>query len=173
MLYQYPLEALARHRGRGRGRQLEFARDARRIVVDNDDAIFEAHEQGLAIFSAHEDAFAAQARLLREVYGDFVELRTPRVRVIPGDPPQEPIMHVRVAARSKFAPRVRAELRARGALLIEHCTRGALEVFRAEAPLKSLLGLPARLDAITEGTAERVIRLVRYAPVVMPPQPAA
>lgn len=81
-------------------------------------------------------------------------------------------MHVRIAARSKYGHRVRAELRARGALLIEHCTRGTLEVFRAEAPLKSLLGFPARLDAMTEGAAERVIRLVRYAPLEMP-HPAA
>ena len=172
MLYQYPLEALARRRAARS--QFEFARDARRVLVDTDDAIFEAHEQGLAIFTAHEEALATPLRLLREIYGDFVEVRSPRVRVIPGNPPQEPIMHVRVAARSKFGYRVRAELRARGALLIEHCTRGSLEIFRAEAPLKSLLGFPARLDALTDGAAERVIRLVRYAPLVMPPPlPAA
>jgi hypothetical protein len=171
MLYQYPLEALARRRATTS--QLDFARAARRVLVDSDDAIFEAHEHGLAIFTANEDALAAPVRVLREMYGDFVEVRRPRVRIIPGNPPQQPVMHVRITARSEFALRIRAELRRRGARLLEHCSRGSIETLRAEAPLASLLGLPARLDAITDGTAVHAIRLVRYAPLSAPPLPAA
>ena len=171
MLYQYPLEALARRRSTAS--QFDFAVAARRVLVDTDDAMFEAHPQGLAIFTANEDALAAPARLLREMYGDFVELRKPRVRVIPGDPPQQPIMHARIATRAPFAPRVRAELRARGAVLLEHCTRGSTEIFRAEAPLAALLGFPAWLHALTGGTADHAIRLVRYAAMEGAPPPAA
>jgi hypothetical protein len=171
MLYQYPLEALARRRATTS--QIEFARAARKLLVDSDDAMFEAHEHGLAIFTANEDALAAPAMLLRETYGDFVEVRRPRVRIIPGNPPQQPIMHARITARVDFSLRIRSELRRRGARVLEQCTRGSIDVIRAEAPLASLLGLPARLDAITEHTADHAIRLVRYAPMPFAPRPAA
>lgn len=171
MLYQYPLESLARRRATTS--QLDFAKQAQRILVDSDDAMFEAHEHGLAIFTANEDALAAPARLLREMYGDFVEVRRPRVRIIPGNPPQQPIMHARITARVEFSLRIRSELRRRGARLLEQCTRGSIEVIRAEAPLASLLGLPARLDAISDGSADHAIRLVRYAALPFAPRPAA
>ena len=171
MLYQYPLESLARRRATTS--QLDFARAARRILVDSDEAMFEAHEHGLAIFTANEDALTAPAKVLREVYGDFVELRRPRVRVIPGNPPQQPVMHARITARGEFSLRIRAELRRRGALLLEHCSRGSIDVIRAEAPLASLLGFPARLGEITGGSAAHAIRLVRYAAMPFAPRPAA
>ena len=171
MLYQYPLESLARRRATTS--QLDFARDARKMLVDSDDAMFEAHEHGLAIFTANEDALAAPAKVLREMYGDFVELRRPRVRVIAGNPPQQPIMHARITARREFSLAIRAELRRRGALLLEHCSRGSIEIIRAEAPLASLLGLPARLDELTRGSAAHAIRLVRYAAMPVAPRPAA
>jgi hypothetical protein len=171
MLYQYPLESLARRRATTS--QFDFAREARRVMIDSDEAIFEAHEHGLAIFTANEDALARPARLLREMYGDFVEVRKPKVRVIPGNPPQEPVMHVRITARGEFGPAIRSELRARDARILERCVRGSIEILRAEAPLRSLLGLPGRLRDLSDGTAVHAIRLVRYAPVVAPPLPAA
>lgn len=171
MLYQYPLETLARRRATTS--QIDFARAARRVLVDSDDAAFEAHDHGLAIFTANEDALAGPVRILRDMYGDFVEVRRPRVRLIPGDPPQQPIMHVRITTRAEFGPRVRSELKARGAKLLEHCVRGRTEIIRAEGALQPLLGLPARLDAITDGTAAHAIRLVRYAPLGHPTRPAA
>ena len=171
MLYQYPLETLARRRATTN--QADFARAARRVLVDTDDAVFEAHDHGLAIFTANEDALAAPVHLLRDMYGDFLEVRRPRVRMIPGDPPQEPIMEARVTTRTEFGARIRSELKARGATLLEQCVRGRVEVIRAEGPLHALLGLPARLDAITDGTAAHAIRLVRYAPVSTPTPPAA
>ena len=50
MNYQYPLETLAR-KPSARS-QIDFAREARRIFDDTDDALFEAHDHGLAIFAA-------------------------------------------------------------------------------------------------------------------------
>lgn len=171
MLFQYPLEALARRRATTC--QIDFARAARQVLVDSDEAIFEAHEHGLAIFTANEDALAAPAMLLHQMYGDLVEVRRPRVRIIPGNPPQQPIMHARITARVDFSLKIRSELRRRGARLLERCTRGSIEVIRAEAPLAALLGLPARLDAITAGSADHAIRLVRYAAIPFAPRPAA
>ena len=171
MLYQYPLETLARRRATKH--QADFAREARRVLVDTDDALFEAHDHGLTIFASNEDALAGSVRELREMYGDFLEFRRPRVRMIPGDPPQEPIMHARVTTRTEFSPAIRSELKARGAKFLEQCVQGRVEVIRAEGALQALLGLPARLDTITDGTAAHSIRLVRYAPAWKPTRPAA
>jgi len=171
MLYQYPLESLARRRATRS--QLDFAKQARRVLVDTDDAMFEAHDHGLAIFAANEDALGAPVRVLREVFGDFVEVRRPKVRMVPGDPPQEPVMHVRITARADHEIPLLAELRARGARVIEQCVRGRVWIARAEAPLASLLGLPERIEAITDATATHSIRLLRYAPLPAPPRPAA
>jgi hypothetical protein len=171
MLYQYPLETLARRRATTS--QIEFARAARRVLPDTDDALFEAHDHGLAIFVANEDALAAPVRVLRELYGDFVEVRRPKVRCVPGNPPHEPIMHVRVTTRLDRAPAVVSELRARDIRVLERCIRGRIEIVRGEGPLASLLGFPKKLAALTDDTATHDIRLVRYAPVRTLPPPAA
>ena len=163
MYFQYPLEALARKRATMK--QLEFARQARRILSDSDEVTFEAIDRGLAIFAAHEDAIEAPKRILQQVYGDDIEVRRPRVRYMPGDPAHEPVMHVRIAARRGDAPGLVRELRRRGARVLEECLRDRLFIVRAEAPLASLLGLPARIEALCDGMASHSIRLVRYAPV--------
>ncbi len=170
MLYQYPLESLARRRATTS--QLDFAKQARRMLVATDDATFEAHDHGLAIYAANEDALHEPVRILRETYGTFLDVRRPRVRYVRGNPPQEPIMHARITTRADYSIGVLAELRARDARIVEHCVRGRVVILRAEAPLARLLGLPARLDTITDGTAAQAIRLLRYAPVPESTSPA-
>lgn len=171
MNFQYPLETLARKPAAGS--QIDFAREARRVLDDSDDALFEAHDHGLAIFAAHEEALERPMQLLRDLYGDGVEVRRPKVRYLPGEPPHEPIMHVRVAVRRDYADAVVRELRRRGARIVEECLRARIAIVRAEAPLALLLGLPALLDVMTGGNAVPTIRLLRYAP--LPPEllPAA
>ena len=163
MYYQYPLETLARRKRSAS--QIDFARQARSALQDTDELLARPLEAGLALFAANEDALVEPARILRDIYGDFVEVRSPRVRVIPGEPDQEPVMAVRVAARGEHAGAIVGELRRRDALILEECLRGRVFIVRAEAPLARLLGLPAAVRAITGGTAEPAIRLVRYAPV--------
>ena len=163
MYYQYPLEALARRKRAAS--QLDFARQARVALQDTDELLARPLAAGLALFAANEDALEEPARILRDIYGDFVELRSPRVRLIPGEPEQEPIMAVRVTARAEHSGAVVGELRRRGARILEECHRGRVFVVRAEAPLALLLGLPAAVRAITDGTADPSIRLVRYAPI--------
>ena len=165
MYFQYPLETLARKRASVR--QIDFAREARRVLADTDEVVFQPLDLGLAILAANEDALEEPRRILREMYGDFVEVRDPRVRYMPG--PHEPIMHVRITAKRDNAPAILRELRNRGARLLEECTRNRVYVVRAEARLATLLGLPARLDEITEGLAMHSIRLIRYAPVLEDP----
>ena len=171
MHYQYPLETLARRRSTTS--QIDFAREASRTLADSDELLFEPYEHGLAIFAANEDVLEAPRRILREIYGDFVEVRQPQVRYIPGEPPQEPLMSVRITVRAESLGRVLAELRSRSARIIEQCIRGRIVIVRAEAPLADLLGLPARLADITDGTATHSIRLLRYVVVDRDPLPAA
>lgn len=171
MHYQYPLETLARKRGTVS--QLEFARQARGALFDTDEAIFEAHGHGLAIFAANEDAIEGPARILRQIYGNAVEIRRPKVRFMPGEPPQEPIAQVRITTTTRFAFAVVAELRRRQARILEKCERRRVFVVRAKAPLAALLGLPAALDAIAGEEAVHAIRLLGYAPLEPDPGPVA
>jgi hypothetical protein len=163
MHYQYPLESLARKRATAH--QADFARQAQSMLTDSDEVIFEPLDRGLAIFAAHEEALEHPKKILQHAYGDFVELRGPKVRYMPGEPAHEPIMHVRISARRSHSLAVLWELHRRNARILEECCRGNAFIVRAEAPLASLLGLPARLDEITEGLATHSIRLTRYAPV--------
>src|SRR5688572_25104172 len=160
MYLQYPLEALARRRGSVD--QLEFARAARRVLPNTDEAVFEPLDRGLAIFAANEAALQEPRRILHEVYGDLVEVRDPKVRRIPGSPLREPIMQIRITARRENAPALLAELRKRGARLLDESSHSRVYVVRAEAPLAALLGLPARIDTLTSGLGMHSIRLVRY-----------
>jgi hypothetical protein len=165
MYFQYPLETLARKRASVR--QIDFAREARRVLADTDEVVFQTLDYGLAILAANEGALEEPRRILRAMYGDFVEVRDSRVRYLPG--PHEPIMHVRITARRDNAPAILRELRNRGARLLEECTRNRVYIVRAGARLATLLGLPARLDEITEGLAMHSVRLIRYAPVLEDP----
>lgn len=163
MHFQYPLESLARKRATTH--QSDFAQQARSMMADSDEVIFEPLDRGLAIFAAHEAALEEPKRILRHAYGDFVEVRGPRVRYMPGEPAHEPIMHVRISARRQSSHALLWELNRRHARILEECTRSNVFIVRAEAPLAALLGLPARVDAITDGLGTHSIRLLRYAPV--------
>ena len=162
MLYQSPIEALARRRATLR--QIEFAREACTLFEDSDDAVFQPVDHGLAIFAAHEKALDAPRRILASTYGESIEVRGPKVRTIPGPPLQEPVMHVRIESRREDEAAVLRELRLRGARVIEECRRGRIFIVRAEARLERLLGLPATLDRLTDGSAAQALSLLRYDP---------
>jgi hypothetical protein len=170
MYYQYPLESLAR--ARRVVSQIEFAQRARAALSDSDELLARPRPSGLALFAANEEALEQPVRILRELYGDFVELRPSRARIIPGNPAQEPIMSVRVVGRVEHAGAIVAELRRRCARIDEECVRGRTLILRAEAPLALLLGFPGALRTITGGSATPSIRLVRYEPVASGPAAA-
>ena len=171
MYFQYPLESLARRRSARS--QMDFARQAKLALPDTDELFSRPFADGLVLFAVNEDALEEPARILRDLYGDVVELRPPRVRVIPGEPEQEPIMNVRITARLEHSGAIIAELRRRNAEILEKCFRGRTFIVRAEAPLATLLGLPATLDALSGCSAAHAIRLVRYAPVPTETDPEA
>jgi hypothetical protein len=166
MYFQYPLETLARKRGTRS--QIDFALEAKRLLRDTDDALFEPMDHGLVIFAANEEAIDAPAQLLAQAYPDQVVVRKPVVRLIRGEPAQQPMMYVRVLARREHAGVVVQALRARGVSIREESLRRRDVVVRGEAPLVSLLGLRAELDRLTGGSAEPLVRLTHYAEVSDP-----
>ena len=163
MYFQYPLETLARKRQTRS--QMEFALEAKRMMRDTDDVLFEPLDHGLAIFAANEEALDDPIRILEEFYADRVEVRRPTVRFLPGKPVQQPVMYVRVRARREYAGAVVQKLAQRGVKIVEEAYRRREIVVRGEAPLADLIGLPAELVDLTRGTASHLIRLTHYAPV--------
>jgi len=171
MYFQLPLEQIVRHRERPS--QIEFARQAADVLDETDEVRFEPTERGLALFAAHEEALRPPLSVIRDRYGEAVEARPPRVRLLPGHPLQEPVMAVRVTVPREHAPAALRELRDRGARILEECRRGRIFIVRAEAPLRELLGFGRRMARLTDGTAAHSIRLSRYLPVESAPPDAA
>ena len=163
MHYQFPLQALVR--GRYCESQHAFATHARSIVKEDDEFLLEPMEDGLAIFAANEDALARPARLLGEVFGGQIEVGAPSVRLIVGEPMQEPVMAIRVRAKRHHTSAVLGALWQRDVKLLEECVRGREFIVRGCAPLQDVMGLPGDLASATDGTAAHWIRLAHYAPV--------
>ncbi len=161
MDFQLPLERMARLRAGSS--QLDFAREALVILDETDDSRFEPTPSGLAMFAAHEDALERPVAVLRHRYGDAVDIRPPRVRCLPGRPPQQPVMAVRVVAQREHSLAVLQELRRRDVRIDEECQRGRTIVIRGRAPLRALLGLGGRLAALSHGSAHLAMRLSHYA----------
>jgi translation elongation factor EF-G len=90
------------------------------------------------------------------------------VRLIAGDPVQEPVMNVRVRANRCYMGAVLQALRFRGVRIVEECMRAREFVVRGQAPMQILMGLPDELAAVTEGNAAHWIRLAHYAPIPAP-----
>src|SRR4051812_23289703 len=119
--YQYPLQTLLRKRATDS--QMAFALEAKRILRDTDDVLYEPVVGGLVVFAANEDALEDPLRILGETYADAVEVRRPVVRFVPGTPVQEPVMYVRVRSRREYAPAVVQRLRLRGVKIVEEAFR--------------------------------------------------
>jgi hypothetical protein len=163
MYFQYPLETLARKRETRS--QMAFALEAKGLLRDTDDVLFEPLDHGLAIFASNEEALEEPVRILEEVYAGGVEVRRPSIRLLPGKPVQQPVMYVRVRMRREHAGEVVQKLRMRGVKIVEEAFRRREVVVRGEAPLANLIGLPTELVDLTGGTASHLIRLTHYAPV--------
>ena len=163
MYYQFPLQTLAR--SNDERPQIDFARQAALVLPESDEIFLEPLEDGLAIFAANEDALAPPRQRLEEVYGKAVEVRPPNVRLIAGEPVQEPVMNVRVRAKRCYITEVLHVLRFRGVKIVEECLRPREFIVRGQAPMRDLMGLPEELAGVTAGTASHWIRLAHYAPL--------
>jgi predicted membrane GTPase involved in stress response len=167
MNFDLPIEQLVRRTDTRF--QLGFATEARDRLGVRDEFTLAPSPRGLHVLARNEDGLAAPVDALRDAYGQSLEVGPPTVRLIEGVQVQEPIMHVRIALETGYQEAVKQLLLAREATLEEEHARSRRAVLRYEAPLARLLGLPAELNRVTEGTARYWIVLSHYALVTRDP----
>lgn len=149
--------------------QFRFATEAKELVADGDDFLLSASHKGLHVLAKNEDGLTTPVDTLRDVYGERLEIQPPRVRLIEGVQVLQPIMHVRISLEVKYFDAVKHAMQARGATPEEEYVRSMYGVLRYEAALADLLGLPAELAKLTEGSAQQWIVLSRYALITRDP----
>ena len=149
--------------------QLGFAAEARQRVPAGEEFALSASRRGLHVLARNEDGLAAPVDVLRDAYGQSLEVGPPTVRLIEGVQVKEPIMHVRINLETRYWETVKQALLQRGATLEEEYGRSRNAVLRFEAPLARLLGLAAELRRITSETARYWIVLSHYALVTRGP----
>ena len=171
MNHEYPIEQFAR--STTTHFQLGFARMTMHLLPDCDEVLLEASSGGLRILARNETALALPRELIRQIHCEHVELDAPRVRLLHGDPIQEPIMWVRAAVRRNSAEEVIQDLFRRDAEVDEVDWIAFLPVIRARARLRHLLGYPSALAALTRDTGELKMWLSHYGPLMPDPRNAA
>jgi predicted membrane GTPase involved in stress response len=163
MHFHLPIEKLVRRTDTRF--QLGFATEAKARMPEHAEFLVSPCEKGLRVLARNEDGLSLPVELLREAYGPALEVSPPVVRMIEGPQLQEPVMHVRISLRAAFLDTVKQAMLARGVALQEQYVRGIHAVLRYEAPLASLLGLPAELSRLTGSSARHWIVLSHYLPV--------
>jgi regulator of nucleoside diphosphate kinase len=156
-----PLEQLVKRRGMAF--QFAFATEAKELMPEERDFAATASHRGLHLLAQSEDGLVKPVQVLRDVYGESLDVAPPRVRLLEGVQVKEPIMHLRVSMYTDFRDTVKNALRRRGATLLEEYVRSTYCVLRYEAPLADLLGFSAELNRLTAGTAKHWIALSHYA----------
>lgn len=162
-----PLEQLVKRRGMAF--QFAFATEAKELMPMGDDFAATTSDKGLHVLARDEEGLVRPVLVLREVYGESLELAPPRVRLIKGVQLKEPIMHLRISMYTELRAAVKGALRARGAMLSEEYVRSTYCVLRYEARLADLLGFPAELRRLSAGSARHWIALSHYAMVTGDP----
>jgi hypothetical protein len=153
--------------------QFGFGAEARERIPHAEEFALRPSGNGLFVMARNEESLGPPVELLRELYGNRLEVREPRVRLIGGVQVKEPIMHVRISLEARFLDPVARALLGRGAIPTEEYARGKHCVVRYEAPLADLLGLHGELARITDGTCRHWIALSHYALLTRDPGPAA
>lgn len=162
-----PIEQLVRRRGMAF--QFAFATEAKELLQPDEEFVLDASHRGLRVLARNEEGLARPVAVLRDAYGESLELVAPKVRLIEGVQVQEPIMHVRISLHREFREAVKRALRARGATPCEEYLRSTYCVLRYEAPLAQLLGLRSELAGLTAGSARHWVALSHYALVTAGP----
>jgi hypothetical protein len=162
-----PIEQLVRRRDTRF--QFGFATEARSLVPASEEFALAASRIGLRVLGRNEESLAPPVAVLRDLYGERLEVAPPSVRFLEGVQVHEPIMHVRISLERRFLDAVKHALSARGVSPAEEYVRSSYSVLRYEAPLADLLGLPAELARLTEESAKHWIVLSHYALVTRDP----
>jgi len=165
--WEFPVEVLVRQRGARF--QYAFALAARGVLSPREDNELHASSEGLTVRGRNEDALAWPLQVLKDLYGDRLEVGEPRVRLWNGASVLEPVMQLRISAPRAVLPPIEQELQRRRVPIGERHLARFHAVLRSEAPLARLIGLPERLRTLGNDMAQHWILLSHYA--AMEPQP--
>jgi hypothetical protein len=157
---EYPLERVCVHRYEPC--QLTFARHAQQLVAEDEEIEAEASHRGLVLRGETEAALEQSVQLLRDYYGNQINVGEPMVRYHHGLSVEEPHMRVRVRCLANHFDAVRTDLELRGALIVRSHRNSTMGVLLATAPLARLLGYSRSLAQLTAGTAQGVLCLSHY-----------
>ncbi|HLS85572.1 MAG TPA: hypothetical protein VK043_04680 [Burkholderiales bacterium] len=160
MLPDFPIEQLLRRRDTRF--QLGFANQAKHEVPPGEGFELRPTRMGLQVLGRNEESLAPPVRVLRETYGEALEVGPPRVRIIEGVRAQEPVMDVKISLDPRHVALVKRALEKRDALLVEESAGSPDVVLRYEAPLVALLGLADELATLTDGTSRHTSVLSYY-----------
>lgn len=167
MAPEYPLERICAHRYEPF--QLKFARHAQQILEHAKDVQLEATHAGLVLCAETEAALEDPIGVLREFYGSQVAIGPATIRYHRGVTLEQPYMGVRVRCGAADFAAVKADLLARGGIIVDSELTRSFGVVRVIAPLARLLGYSDHLARLTAGTGREVMWLSHYAPVEEPP----
>jgi hypothetical protein len=171
MHQEFPLEQICSHADESY--QVAFARDALQILPQREDGSAEATHQGLVLRGETEGALERPIDLLKEIYGDQIRIGSRRIRYRRSSQLEEPHMGLRVLCASAHFAAVKADLLARGAVILDADATPQFGVVRATARLANLLGYSSAVAELTAGSAREVIWLSHYATVDGPPPDVA
>lgn len=160
---EYPLERTCWHLYEPF--QLTFARHALQMLPQRADGSAEATHKGLVLRADTETALERYLEPLKDYYGDQIRAGSPTIRYHRSPVLEEPHMGLRVQCPATHFAAVKADLLARGAIVLDAELTSRYGVVRASAPLAKLMGYPRALGQLTAGSAREAMWLSHYAPV--------
>lgn len=164
---EYPLERICSHLYEPF--QLTFARHAQRVLKEVDEVEAEATHRGLLLRGETEATFESPLSLLREYFGNQIDVGPTTIRYHNGAMVEEPYMGLCVRCSLEYFEVIKADLNAREVVGVDSKVGPIGAVLRATAPAAKLLGYASDLAELTSGTAYQEMWLSHYAPVETPP----
>jgi hypothetical protein len=161
--YEMPIEQHVLYTGRPV--PLRFAENAAAWVCHDEELRVARTHGGVILQAVNEEAMTKAAAVLREIYGDEIQLLPAQVRYIEGVQLLEPVMHFRIECPAACAAPAKRALAARRAEIFDEEVRGERYFVRGIAALVSLLGHAQRLQSLCDGQASFWSWLSHYAPV--------
>ena len=166
MYFDLPLEQLVKRRGVAF--QFAFATEAKELVPSTADFAVTASHKGLHVLARDEEGLVRPLLVLREVYGEALDLAPPRVRLLEGVQVKEPIMQLRISMYAEFRTAVKNALRKRGATLASSTWARHIACCATRRGWR-ICSASRRLRRLTAGSARHWIALSHYAMVTRDP----
>jgi hypothetical protein len=168
---EYPLERVCVHLYDPF--QFKFARHAQQLLNVECEIETEVGHHGLTLRGETESELELGATILRSFFGSQIRIGPLAVRYHRGRTVEEPYMGVRVKCDAERMETVKADLIARGAVIVSSELVRGTALVRAVGPLARLIGYGKALPLVAGSSARQLMWLSHYAPVRIPPGGAA